>query len=109
MRITIINRIGKPAEKHLKDFKTRFPPYVLTNDKIYNGIVIEIDDENEDDFLDALESAGFDHETEKEDNPRGAPKLDKYSPRFPKMKPTYPKAVPVLQKATPKLHFSIKN
>lgn len=103
MNITITNKIGILAKKHLEDYKTRFPSYSIRNDKVYNGIVIEIEDDDADDFYDALDAAGFDYETEEVENSSGIPKWPKYQPKFPKGAPKAPKARPVLGKVKPKL------
>ena len=104
MKITILNRIGKPAEKHLKDYRTRFPAYILTKEKAYNGIVIEIDDDDAEDFYEALESAGFNYETDEDDSSTSnVPKLPKLKPKFPKAAPKFPKTKPIFQKVRPKL------
>ena len=106
MKIEITNRIGKPAEAHLNKFKTRFPPFAFSKEKNYNGVVIEIDDDDCDDFLDALEAAGFDYNSEHEAS-GVKPKHEKNAPRFPKAAPKFPKAKPTLTKVIPKLPRSL--
>ena len=102
MQITITNRIGKPAKKYLEDFKSRFPSFIITKYKAYNGIVIDIDDDDSEDFFEALETAGFDFESEQETSGQ-KPKLDKNAPKFPKQTPKFPKVKPIFGKTIPKL------
>jgi len=100
MNIHITNKIGKPAKKHLETFKTRFPAFKFTRDIVYNGISIEIDDDDKDDFFEALASAGYDYESDEEDvgdgsnvpkMPKSKPKLAKANPKLPKVRPLIPK------------------
>jgi hypothetical protein len=93
MIITILNRIGNPAKEYLQKYKTRFPSYEILKEKTYNGIAIEIDEEDEEDFHLALESAGFDFEND-EDTPKHKPTKEKPikdKPIFPKVKQILPK------------------
>ena len=69
MKITIINKIGRPAKDYLTKFKKRFPEFKLTTDKVYNGIVVEIDDEDIEAFAFQLDSIGFNFETDQEEDP----------------------------------------
>lgn len=99
MTITITNRIGKPAKKYLEEFKTRFPPFSIQRDVVYNGVVVEVDDDDLEDFTDALEGGGFEYIPDTDDNPGDAPKL----PKFSSNKPVYPKSTPKLGRATVRL------
>lgn len=108
MKISITNKVGKPAKKHLETFKSRFPQFKFCNDITYNGQTVEIDDDDKDDFLEALEAAGYDCETDddaedaQESNvpkmPKTKPKLSRASPKLPKSKPVLGKVRPTLPK-----------
>ncbi len=101
MNITITNKIGKPAKKYLEDYKTRFPQFSFTSDKIYNGIAVEVDDDDAEDFYEALDSAGFDYDSDSEpvvDVPKKS-----NVPRWPKNKPKLAKSKPTLPRPAPKL------
>jgi len=102
IKITITNKSGKPAKDYLNNNKTRFPEYSITSTIVYNGIVIEIDDDDAEDFEDALDAAGFVHEMDSENSSYEAT-FPKDKPVFPKHKPILPKSKPKLQKVKPKL------
>lgn len=105
MTVTITNKIGKPAKKHLETNKTRFPQFKITRDIVYNGIAVEIDDEDLEDFCDALEAAGydFDHDGEEEESGSNVPRWPKAKPKFSKTAPILPKTRPIFDKTAPKL------
>ena len=64
MKVTIVNRISFPIKDYLVKYKTRFPSFSIINDKTYNGLVVEIDAEDIEDFIFQLDSAGFEYSTE---------------------------------------------
>lgn len=103
MKISITNKVGKPAKKHLETFKSRFPPFKFSTDVSYNGQTVEIDDDDKDDFLEALEAAGFDFESdEEEESTSNVPKMPKSKPKFPKTSPKLAKSRPLLRYTPPK-------
>lgn len=77
MKITILNRIGRPVSKYLTANSKRVPAFIVTKDRVYNGLVVEIDDEDMDDFLDVIEAGGFAYHSD--DIPEGD-----FSPKLPK-------------------------
>lgn len=95
MKVTINNRIGRPAKEHLEKFKTRFPPFQFANERTYNGIVIEIDDEDYGDLTDALSCAGFNHDSDEAPAETGSPfkfpKMSLKAKATPKTAPRQPK------------------
>lgn len=96
MTITITNRMGKSAMQYLESNSSRLPIFSISNTRVYNGISVTVDDDDAEDFQDALESAGFQAESEDTQSSSTAkfpkdvkdvPKL----PRFEKLKPVLPK------------------
>lgn len=103
MKISIINKVGRLAKNHLETFKSRFPPFKFSTDRAYNGLTVEIDDDDKDDFLDALEAAGFDCESdEEEEQTSNCPKMPKTKPKLSKSSPKLAKSRPVIEKYLPK-------
>lgn len=59
MLVTIINLATKPAKKYLEDYRKRFPPFVITKNHTFNGVVVEVDEEDVADFIESAQHAGF--------------------------------------------------
>jgi len=57
MTITITNLPTKTIKDYLSINKKQLP--LFTTQKTYNGLVVDIDDEDVLDFIDTLESEGF--------------------------------------------------
>lgn len=102
MKITINNKLELDIKTYLSTSKSKLPAFELTKDITYNGVVVEVDDEDIEDFVDAMESAGFDFELDEEDGGFTTPRWPKKAPRLPKGAPRWPKSVPKLEKVTPK-------
>ena len=67
MKITIRNRIGKPAKEFLEKNKFHVPYYRLCHDRAYNGVVIDVDDDDLEEFSEYLERNGFIFESDEEE------------------------------------------
>ena len=81
MTLTITNRMGRPVAEFLRNKKSRLPSFFICRDKSYNGIVVEVDDDDSDDFCEALEGAGFSVDSDEIGNDASS------TPRFPKVTP----------------------
>ena len=59
MLITITNLTSKPARQHLETNKRKFPPFRVTSFHAYNGVVVDVDEDDVEDFTEAMEHEGF--------------------------------------------------
>lgn len=96
MLITINNKVGRPAKQYLEANRRKFPPFQFTRDVVYNGVVIEADEDNEEDLVEALDVSGFDWTAEDAEPSRM--RTEKSAPKLPKAKPVLSKNVPKLPK-----------
>lgn len=80
-----MNRFRNPAKQYLEKNKAKFPRFELTKDVIYNGINVLVDDDDYEEFIETVESYGFQCEADDEPEDQDAPQY-KYSPKMPKFK-----------------------
>jgi len=51
MLITITNLASKPARKHLEANSRKFPPFRVTSFHAYNGVVVDVDEDDVENFV----------------------------------------------------------
>jgi hypothetical protein len=59
MLVTITNLASKPARQYLESNKRKFPPFRTTSYNTYNGVIVNVDDDNVEEFLEAMDHEGF--------------------------------------------------
>lgn len=64
MLITITNLPSKPAKKYIEENKNNLPTLRLTKFHAYNGVIVDVEDDNAQDLVEALDAEGFIWESE---------------------------------------------